>query len=270
MSQGEGTWAAESLAKAWRCKAAGCPLAGKRDRRCEACTGPVAWRDGSGRQCGKARSCHDCPMDGLGLPVCWAACAGPGLEFSTDGQCMVTMGGMETPSEFLARNAASIPVVRSGTCTASLTEGEEACALAVIRGISRLDGRQWVDFLRAFRDARPGSKREAARMVGLPTVSFDSPDSPQSRIVKALEGFSAEDFCVLRHRMGGANCSQTARRLLVTKQAVSKREKNMRRKAAWYARFLDGEERSAAGRKGFSAPKGDITPRKAEGRRGRE
>ena len=50
--------------------------------------------DAKGARRGRARSCHGCPMDGLGLPVCWAACPGPRTDFTTDGQSMVALGAM--------------------------------------------------------------------------------------------------------------------------------------------------------------------------------
>ena len=80
--------------KAERCALAKCPLAGQGDARCAGCTGPVAWTDAKGARRGRARSCHGCPMDGLGLPVCWAACPGPRTDFQTDGQSMVCLGSM--------------------------------------------------------------------------------------------------------------------------------------------------------------------------------
>ena len=87
--------------KARRCALVKCPLAGHSDERCAKCTGPVAWKDADGRRCGRARSCTSCPMDGLGLPVCWAACPGPNTDFTTDGQSMVTLGGMPDPDKYV-------------------------------------------------------------------------------------------------------------------------------------------------------------------------
>ena len=81
--------------KAERCALAKCPLAGQGDGRCADCTGPVTWKDGRGAWHGRARSCTNCPMDGKGLPVCFAGCPGPNTGFQTDGQSMVTLGGME-------------------------------------------------------------------------------------------------------------------------------------------------------------------------------
>ena len=80
--------------KAERCALAKCPLAGQGDERCADCTGPVKWKDGRGAWHGRARSCHGCPMDGKGLPVCFAGCPGPRTDFSTDGQSMVCLGAM--------------------------------------------------------------------------------------------------------------------------------------------------------------------------------
>lgn len=83
--------------KAQRCALAKCPLAGKGDERCAKCTGPVAWTDGRGRRTGRGGKthlkCSSCPMDGLGLPVCWAGCDGP-AELTSDGESLVRLGGM--------------------------------------------------------------------------------------------------------------------------------------------------------------------------------
>lgn len=95
--------------KAERCALAKCPLAGQGDARCARCTGPVAWRDARGVRHGRARSCHGCPMDGLGLPVCWAACPGPRTDFSADGQsvvCLGAMAGQEGAAAFVEANTA--------------------------------------------------------------------------------------------------------------------------------------------------------------------
>lgn len=253
-----------------RCVLAGCPLARKGDGRCAACTGPVTWHDEYGKPCGRPRSCHDCPMDGLGLPVCWACCPGPNEGFSTDGQSMVTTGGMEAPSEFIARNAQnSNQPRRADSITATLTPTDEARAMSVLRRISVLDGRGWREFVKAYRGNGTEGRRMAARMIGASRSTFDADGSPQCRLVEALSRFDAEDFCILRQRMASANCSSAAATMLVTKQAVSKREKRMRLKAAWYGAFLDGgkagEER-ADGERGtedrdvFLHRKGGISP----------
>ena len=114
-----------------RCALAKCPLAGQGDARCAQCSGPVAWTDGRGVRHGRARSCHGCPMDGLGLPVCWAACPGPNDGFQTDGQSMVCLGsmiGQEGADAFVERNAAhdAKPRPRADSVTKLPHETEKA------------------------------------------------------------------------------------------------------------------------------------------------
>lgn len=253
--------------KARRCKEAKCPLAGKRDTRCAGCTGPVVWTDGDGKVCGRPRSCHNCPMDGLGLPVCWACCPGPNEGFATDGQSLVTTDGMEAPSEFIARNAQTGTPRRAESVTATLTLADENRAMSVLRRISNLDGRGWQAFVRAFTEGGIGGRRAAARMIGASRGTFDAESSPQNRLVAALAKFDAEDFCVLRQRMADMNCSWTAATMFVTKQAVSKREKRMRIKAAWYGAFLAGrsEREDETDGERFSVTEGVITPNGKKG-----
>lgn len=92
---------ANDVPKEERCRLANCPNAGTGDARCGRCSGPVVWKDALGRRHGNARSCHGCPNDGLGLPVCWAACPGPNADFQTDGQSVVTLGALEDPDVFI-------------------------------------------------------------------------------------------------------------------------------------------------------------------------
>lgn len=246
-----------------RCVSAGCPLAGKGDRRCDNCTGPVVWigDDGTGR--GRPRSCHSCPMNGLGLPVCWACCPGPNEGFGTDGQSLVTMGGMEAPAEYLERNAnVAIRPQRPESVTATLSPADESRAMTVLRRICDLDGEGWRAFVAAFRDGGAEGRRRAAAMIGASRGTFDGDGSPQVRLVSALSGFDAEDFCVLRQRMADASCTAAAEAMFVTKQAVSKREKRMRMKAGWYGAFLSGGSDRRDGTDGEASfrGKGDITP----------
>ena len=246
------------MTKSRKCIAAGCPLAKSKDARCEHCTGPVVWigEDGTGR--GRPRSCHSCPMNGLGLPVCWAACPGPNEGFGTDGQSLVTTGGMEAPNEFIERYARRPnPKGRDERITATLSKDGEEAALSLARRISDFDGRTWSEFIAAFSKGAEG-RREAARIARLPPDSFDDDGSPQCRMVKAMSCLDGEDFCILRRRIESANCSQTARSMLVTKQAVSKRERRIRAKAEWYGRFVRSADEN--GDAVFSETEGDITP----------
>ena len=197
-------------------------------------------------------------MDGLGLPVCWAACPGPNEGFATDGQSIVSIGGMEAPAEFLERNARLEVRQRPESVTATLSPGDEVRTLAILRRISALDGRGWRRFIAAFMSDGTEGRRTAARMIGVSRASFDCMESPQCRLVLALSSFDAEDFCVLRQRLAAANGSQAAAAMLVSRQAVSKREGKMRKKADWYADFLEKSNDS----NGFLPPNGVISPKK--------
>ena len=144
---------------------AGCPLSEMADRRCGQCTGPVAWKDARGVQRGRARACSSCPMDGLGLPVCWAACPGPNDGFQTDGMAMVTLGGMPDADAFVERFGKK----DSASDGRVLEDAGGSMARGFASALLRLDSRGW-DSLRdacARKDAKA-----ATAIMGVPLGMF--------------------------------------------------------------------------------------------------
>lgn len=126
--------------KARRCVLAECPLAGQGDERCAKCTGPLAWTE-NGRRRGAYgtathRSCHNCPMNGKGLPVCWCGCDGPRLDCSRDGQNMVLLGGMPDAEKFIGANEAidaKLARLPSADFLTRLTPEAETAVLELVR-----------------------------------------------------------------------------------------------------------------------------------------
>lgn len=134
--------------KARRCALAKCPLAGQGDPRCAECTGPVTWME-NGRQRrganGAHRSCTSCPMNGKGLPVCLAGCPGPREDFASDGESMVTLGGMPDPEKYLATfEAYDAKLARrpSADFVTSLPAETETAMLALLRVFANLSQSQ--------------------------------------------------------------------------------------------------------------------------------
>lgn len=185
--------------KAERCALAKCPLAGEGDERCKRCTGPVSWtgRDGRRRGVGGAihRSCTSCPMNGLGLPVCWAGCDGPNPEFLTDGQSMVTLGGMQDADTYLGQNMAydaMLARLSSADAVTQLGREAEAAVMHVVRMFSELNLPQ-LKCLQALLKA--GKCAEAARMLG---VTKQAVNATSNRIAQKLP--ELRPFLFVRHR----------------------------------------------------------------------
>lgn len=114
--------------KRQKCARAKCPNAGKDASECANCTGPVFWIE-NGKEQGHARACTSCPMNGKGLPVCWAACKGPSEVFGTGGQNMMTLGGLASEDEFLGCEIARdylMSKAPKGQVTRLSPEAEEA------------------------------------------------------------------------------------------------------------------------------------------------
>lgn len=155
--------------KARRCALAKCPLAGQGDERCAKCKGPVVWTDADGNPQGRARSCSSCAMDGLGLPVCWAACPGPRDDFGTDGQSMVTLGAMagdEGAGVYLAsRMACEARIARLPTADYTLNLTPEA-EVAVKRLLDIFTTLSLAELKTLHALLREGSGVSAARRLG--------------------------------------------------------------------------------------------------------
>ncbi|MBQ1429359.1 MAG: hypothetical protein IIZ06_06790 [Kiritimatiellae bacterium] len=228
--------------KASRCRAAKCPLAGSKDARCAQCTGPVAWTDARGVKRGRARACTDCPMDGLGLPVCWAACPGPNDGYQTDGQSMVTLGGMPDADAYVERFSAE-EARRADSDVAQREDRFGGMARGFAAGLMRLDSRGWD----ALKDACARmDARAASALMGVPLGMFRGPrggwdGSVADRVMGMVGGIGGDTWEQVRGVLSGRSQSDVARLGLVTKQAVSKRMKKAARRETWLARLLAGE-----------------------------
>lgn len=233
MSAGRRATAAGDVPKSRRCVLAQCPLAGKRDPRCANCTGPVSWTDERGRRTGvggvSRRRCTSCPMDGMGLPVCWAACDGPQDDFSTDGQKMVTLGGMPDPDGFVGRMSSDAG--RGGG------EGSDGMAMArfVLSRLLDADAEEW-DAFRAACERRDA--KSAAQAVGLPKGAFRGEGggwdgSAVAMIMERIGCLDARAWDTVRRIALGDSQSRLAALEMVTKQAISARLKRMVRRTGW-------------------------------------
>ena len=235
------TWRGDNAEKVARCREAGCPLADAGDARCGQCTGPVAWKDARGVRHGRARSCHGCPMDGLGLPVCWAACPGPNDGFQTDGQSMVLLGGMEgqegADAFVWAREAYDARCARTSKASGRGTSRARGFAAALMR----LDSAGW-DALReacAAKDAK-----SAASLAGVPLGMFRGPSggwegSAADMVMSRVGRIDGATWERVRGLLGGASRQEVANRGLVSKQAVSKSIMRCARREWWLARLLE-------------------------------
>lgn len=158
--------------KATRCRLAKCPLADKGDPRCAGCTGPQTWRDESGRLKGGRithRSCHNCPMNGKGLPVCAVGCAGPVDIISSDGESMVRLGGFDNPGKVIEeRMSLDARLSRLSTADAAdgidMPKGAAEYALRLVRMFAALS-RPQVLHIHGLLNGM--SSAEAARAAGV-------------------------------------------------------------------------------------------------------
>lgn len=224
-----------------RCAASRCPLAGKGDIRCAQCTGPIVWRDAdtglrttSGRYA--HRNCTDCPMNGLGLPVCWAGCDGPSLDFATDGQKMVTLGGMEDADSYISHNSSKRDLADVGA-----TDEGEVLTRHVARRILSLDRMAWGAAQSAL------AKKDiaaAGRLSGIPKVAFlsdsgDWKDSPAGRIFAAMSGISPRNWETVRNLIFGRSKAAIARLTGgISRQSKHKEINGLAAKNEWVARLL--------------------------------
>ena len=255
-----------------RCRLVKCPNAGSGNPKCEQCTGPIHWTDHNGVEHGMSQSCHGCPMNGLGVPVCFAGCKGPNPLFNTDGKSIVTIGSMEDPSGFLEKERLKDPTkpekaerrVSYDPVTATLRRDEENVAAAILRAMLRLGSWQWAEFKalassdgRGNTLTRMNDRRAAARLISVAKDAFLKDESPACRIVRELLMLDGEDWVLLRERMREMTGASSARRMLVTKQAISARETRIAAKCPWYERMIS--ELRRAGERNV-CPKGGIPP----------
>lgn len=259
--------------KAERCRLVKCPNAGSGDAKCENCTGPIHWTDHEGVEHGMSQSCHGCPMNGLGVPVCFAGCKGPNPNFQTDGKSIVTIGSMEDPSGFIEKERLNDPtkpaeeqerMVSYDPVTASLRRDEEIIASEILRKMLSIGRVKWAEFKalstsdgRGKTSTRMNDRLAAARMIDVPDRAFLKDEYPACRIVRELLMLDGEDWVLLRERMREMTGASSARRMLVTKQAISAREKRIAAKCPWYERMIS--ELRRAGERNV-CPNGGIPP----------
>ena len=200
--------------KADRCALSGCPLAGQNDPRCAKCTGPVQWKDKTGHKHGMGRSCTNCPMNGLCLPVCYAACPGPNKNFATDGKSVVTLGGMEDPTGFLEkeRERLSIPDKRGLGAPTEISADDQEAALEIVRGLA----------------ARPAS------VLRLHPIA----ESACLELLRIIASFNQTELLLVHGLLNGRGQVGTAKALGITKQATNATIKRLERKHPLLAPFL--------------------------------
>lgn len=251
-----------------RCGLAKCPELGAGNPKCAVCTGPVAVRVGGGWASGRARSCHGCAMNGLGLAVCWACCPGPNQSFITDGQSIVSADSAESPDGLVAQMAEGEWLERRTAMTDGRrtdmdneTSGDIEAALNAVRKAVRFPSREWERIRRLVVSSDAKDALLAADMIGIARSLLSRRESAASRIVRRLAEVGGRDWDILRSRILNANCSKAAAMTGVTKQAVSKRENALRARFEWYGRFVESVKDAD---RPFFVGKGVITPRKPD------
>lgn len=243
----------EVTSKEDRCLLAKCPLAGQGDPRCAKCTGPVRWPDPEdpSELHGCARACTSCPMDGLRLPVCWAACPGPNENFGSDGKDMVTLGGMDDPDKYIGERIAEEEMrpasVRQGGVGSGAEPEKSAFApmlVVLAKRVLLLSGPKWDEFRGAC--ARRDAKA-AAKASGAPLGAFRGPDgrwdgSAAERLMAQISGLDARGWEMARRLAMGDTQKRAADLMLVRKQAVNQRLKRTVRGMDWVGRLERGEK----------------------------
>lgn len=240
--------AGEVTAKEERCRLAKCPLAGAGDPRCERCAGPVRWPDPKDPTVlhGCARACTSCAMNGLALPVCWAACPGPNENFGSDGEDKVTLGGMDDPDKYIGERisdevAQPASVRRGGIGSGAEPERSqfEPMLVALAKRVLLLSGPGWDEFRAAC--ARRDAK-SAARASGAPLGAFRGPGgtwagSAAERLVAQISGLDARGWEMARRLAMGDSQKRVADLTLVRKQAMNQRLKRTVRGMDWVGRL---------------------------------
>ena len=225
-----------------RCRYAKCPAyygpetgpAANANPKCAACAGPVVWKDGKGVLHGVARSCTNCHMNGLGLPVCWACCPGPTDDYATDGQSMVSLDIMADGSGFAETRMADDadgtvgPAADGAEAIVDALDGIEdggrrnrwgSAELYVAERLLAMPGRE----LQGFRLAvERGDADRASEMSGIPRRTFTAKAEWMRSVVSRMQNLTAAQWDVVRLSMLGKSQVATARLLGgVTKQAVN-------------------------------------------------
>jgi hypothetical protein len=175
-------------------------------------------------------------MDGLGLPVCWAACPGPNEGFATDGQRMVTLGGMDDPDGFLGRTARRVHADGGGKPSAG-----ETMELCVASRMLEIGARAWEDFRAACARRDP---KAAARILGAPQGAFRGAGggwegSVVARMMERVGMLNAKAWDVVRRMALGDTQKRVADLEWVSKQAMSARVNRMARSHGWVRKMME-------------------------------
>lgn len=257
-----------------RCRLSCCPgykgpakgKAVNRNPRCKDCRGPVEWPDRDGVLHGSGgRTCTSCPMCGMGLQVC-IVCPGPPQEFQTDGQSMVTLGGMPDPSRFVGTYASAENEEATGDGSAgvegliSRIDGEDANERgkasdgALLRLVARRmveTGEQAWEGLRSAH--RGGDGASAARLLGLPNGAVRGPGgnyhgSPVWRVMDRLSRLDGRDWEIVRRMATGGTQEGIANTIGgpdgMTKQAVNNRLGRIVRDNPWVPNLVKSKGRN--------------------------
>lgn len=200
---------------------------------CAHCTGPVEWKDKQGRVCGSARACTSCPMNGAGLPVCWAACRGPSEVFGTDGQKIVTFGGIDDETAFVAKFSikGAAKCEDENSIARSKTESR---MIVVISRLLTLDGKRFQVVKEIFASAKGVDDNSKAmnllaQELCLPRQLKDDIAS----IMKQLVTLTAVQWEIVRGIALGENQAKIAAKLGVRKQAVNQHIDRLGRNLQW-------------------------------------
>lgn len=232
------------ISKDERCRLVNCPnyigptasegAAKNSNPMCEHCQGPVVWRDNKGIQHGMARACTSCPMNGRGLPVCFCACQGPGENLATDGQKIVTVGGMDDEASYIHKNidlgyARERSEAKDGWVTVidgdegdNLAKGDSQAAenkirLVVFRRLIAESGQGFVELLKVCNNRTSESyKKRVTYILHLPPQM----EAVARSVISAIGEVTAVQWEIVRGLATGKNRAQIARLLGVKKQAV--------------------------------------------------
>lgn len=233
-----------------RCRRSGCPnyigpstgAAVNSNDACAFCTGPVVWTDVAGVKRGNARACTSCPMNGRCLPVCWAACPGPNEALGTDGQRIVTTGGMADESGFIARYInEEYKRSRHENCSDAWVDAIDDedvetkprdRRLFILQRLLDIDGRM---FGRIVQEVVAGEAKGAADLIAVPAGAAKE----LAAVMAMFEGVKPAQWEIVRRIAKGETQAKVAQMLNIRKQAVNQSLKRMARKSPWVGVLLE-------------------------------
>lgn len=246
------------ISKDERCRLVGCPNyigpteqegeAKNSNELCVHCQGPVVWRDKRGVQHGMARACTSCPMNGRGLPVCFCACQGPSENLATDGQKMVTIGGIDDEDSYIQKNLSSlyarerpeytdgrVVAIDAGDQNESEVADEDKVArirLVIFRRLLETSGKELADIREG---ASRGSQERVTSRLHLPRQMEECAKA----VINAVGTLTPMQWEIVRSLALGKNQAQIARLVGVRKQAVNQAiQRLVRGSSDWVLRLV--------------------------------